>query len=448
MISFFMSKSNYMFKYNNYLISIFILFTTSLFAQKSEIETKILSSVDNHEQSSIELLKKIVNINSGTMNFDGVKMVGNVLMEEFKALGMNAYMTSGESFNRAGHLIATNDSNKGPHILLIGHLDTVFEPSSPFQNYTMINDSTMNGPGVADMKGGDVIILLTLKALKDAGILDQVSVKVVMTGDEEKSGSPLNLSKKELIDASAWADIALGFENADGLPETVVINRRGSTSWELKVEGKAGHSSQVFTDDIGNGAIYEVSRILTEFYNRLSNEENLTFNPGVILGGTDVQIEDGVNGGKAFGKTNVVAQKVIVKGDLRAVSLKQLHHAKKIMDEVVNDNYPGTSATLTFDKDGGYPPFSSTSGNELLMNIYSSVSQDLGYGPVTAVNPRDAGAADISFTSGLVNMAIDGLGLSGSNDHSINETGNLNMLSVQAKRAAILIYRLSNKQGK
>ena len=118
------------------------------------------------------------------------------------------------------------------------------------------------------------------------------------------------------------------------------------------------------------------------------------------------------------------------------------------MDEVVNDNYPGTSATLTFDKDGGYPPFSSTSGNELLMNIYSSVSQDLGYGPVTAVNPRDAGAADISFTSGLVNMAIDGLGLSGSNDHSINETGNLNMLSVQAKRAAILIYRLSNKQGK
>lgn len=427
------------------LIPILTLLTPALFAQHKEVEKSIIQNVDIYTNCHIQLLKKIVNMNSGTMNFEGVKKVGSELVTEFKALGMDATMTSGEPFSRAGHLVATNNGTKGPKILLIGHLDTVFEPSSPFQEYTMVNDSIMNGPGVADMKGGDVIILLVLKALKEAGVLDQLSIRVVMTGDEEKSGSPLNLSKKELIDAATWADIALGFENADGKPETIVTSRRGALGWELRVKGNAAHSSQIFTDKVGNGAIYEVSRILTAFYDQLSMEENLTFNPGVILGGTDVSFEESKSGGTAYGKTNVVAQEVIVTGDIRAVSLEQLELAKAAMSGIVKNNYNETSATITFSPDGGYPPLAATNGNELILKIYDAISQELGFGKVTAVNPRNAGAADVSFTSGLVDMAADGLGLSGANDHTIEETGNLNMLSVQAKRAALLIYRLSRK---
>lgn len=415
-------------------------------AQTTTAEFALIKSIDNYEQEATELLKKIVNMNSGTMNVSGVKKVGAILVDEFKALGLEAYMTDGSGFNRAGHLVASNNANKGLKILMIGHLDTVFEPDSPFQEYVMLNDSIMQGPGVADMKGGDVIILMVVRALKEAGLLDDVSLRIVMTGDEERSGSPLALSKKELTEGADWADIALGFENADGDPKTIVISRRGSTGWTLKVKGNAAHSSQVFTEKVGVGAIYETSRILDGFYQQLSKEENLTFNPGVILGGTSTEYDNSESGGSAFGKSNVVAQEVIVRGDIRAVSLEQLEKAKQMMQEIAGNSYPGTSAILEFNPEGGYPPLAPTQGNKFLLKLYNAVSIDLGFGEVTAVNPRNAGAADVSFTSGRVDMAIDGLGLSGDDDHTINETGNLKMLAVQAKRAAILIHRLSRSK--
>ncbi len=430
------------------LLFLVIMFMASqVSAQLSNEEQKIISTIDDNKATSIDLLKEIVNINSGTMNFDGVNKVGQRLVKEFEALGMDAKMIGGESFGRAGHLVATNNSKKGPKLLLIGHLDTVFEPDSPFQSYTMLNDSIMQGPGVVDMKGGDVIILLALKGLKAAGVLDKMSIEVVMTGDEELSGSPLDLSKKALIEAADRADIALGFENADGNPKTIVTSRRGAMSWELKVSGNAAHSSQIFTEKVGTGAIYEASRILNSFYEQLSTEENLTFNPGFILGGTAVDYESEKNGGSAYGKSNVVAKDVIVKGDIRAVSATQLEHAKNVMQKIVSENNPETNATLTFGT-GGYPPMATTEGNKLLLRIYSQISQQLGYGPVEAVNPRNAGAADVSFTAGYVDMAVDGLGLSGADDHTVNETGNLNMLTVQAKRAALLMYRISRKGTK
>jgi glutamate carboxypeptidase len=416
----------------------------SLKAQIDKKETAILESVDRHNEYYTELLKKIVNMNSGTMNFEGVQAVGQVLREEFDKLGMETDWVPGEAFNRAGHLVARTKGKKGPKLLLIGHLDTVFEPDSPFQSYQMLNDSIMKGPGVADMKGGNVIILLALKALKEAKLLDKMQIQVVMTGDEEKSGSPIELSKKALVDGAKWADIALAFENADGDPKTIVVSRRGSSSWILKVNGNAAHSSQVFSEKVGVGAIYEASRILNEFYLRLSTEENLTFNPGAILGGTSTNYNEGESGGTAYGKSNVVAQEVTVNGDIRAVSLEQLEKAKGVMMEILDNKYPRTSAEIIFSK-GGYPPLAPSEGNYELLAKYSNVSEDLGFGKVVAVNPRNAGAADVSFTSGYVDMAIDGMGLSGADDHTINETGDLSMLSVQAKRAAVLMYRLQAK---
>ncbi len=431
----------------NLFISIVItvlLLSQSAVAQLNKTEQQLVKSVDAHNAYHTELLKKIVNMNSGTMHFAGVKAVGEVLKAEFDKLGMDTEWVDGAAFNKAGHLVAKTKGTKGPKLLLIGHLDTVFEPDSPFQSYRMLNDSIMQGPGVADMKGGDVIILMALKALKDAKLLDQMQIEVVMTGDEEKSGSPIELSKKALVDAAKWADIALAFENADGDPKTIVVSRRSSSGWMLEVAGNAAHSSQVFTDKVGVGAIYEASRILNTFYQELSKEENLTFNPGVILGGTAINYNEGESGGSAYGKSNVVAQQLTVNGDIRAVSLEQLEKAKGIMQQIVTDNYPGTSAEITF-AEGGYPPLAPTEGNQKLLAYYNQVSQDLGFGEVTAVNPRNAGAADVSFTSGYVDMAIDGMGLSGDDDHTINETGNLSKLSVQAKRAAVLMWRLQEQ---
>lgn len=415
---------------------------TEIFGQTSSVENKISAAVDTYNSESVELLKEVININSGTLNFEGVKKVGAVFQQEFNDLGFQTRWAEGASFNRAGHLVATHrGTGNGSKLLLIGHLDTVFEPDSPFQTYTVDGD-TLHGPGVADMKGGDVIIILALKALKENGILDKMNIDVIYSGDEERMGGPTELARKDLIESAQWADIALAFENGDGDPKTAVISRRGSLSWTLKVKGMAAHSSQIFTEQVGMGAIYEASRILNSFYEQLKTEEYLTFNPGVIFGGTTIDYESFKSTGSAYGKRNVVAEHAIVEGDLRALSPQQLEKAKSVMLKIASENYPQTSAILTF-KETSYPPLAPTTGNKQLLEKYSRVSEDLGFGKVTAVNPRDAGAADISFTSGLVDMALDGMGMSGANDHTVNETGIISALSVQAKRAAVLMYRLS-----
>ncbi len=280
----------------NLLLLFTLLISNSLFGQADKTEQDIVQSVDQHNDYYTALLKEIVNVKSGTMNFAGVRTVGDKLRAEFEKLGMETRWVDGTPFGRAGHLVAVTKGKKGPRMLLIGHLDTVFEPDSPLQSYTEVNDTILKGPGVADMKGGDVIILMALRALKDANMLDDMQIEVVMTGDEEKSGSPIELSKKALIEGAERADIVLAFENADGNPKTIVVSRRGSTGWKLKVSGNAAHSSQIFSDRVGVGAIYETSRILNTFYQQLSTEENLTFSPGVILGGTTTSYDDTQNG--------------------------------------------------------------------------------------------------------------------------------------------------------
>lgn len=404
-----------------------------------DIEKKITQHIDKSLADSASLLEKTVNINSGTMNFDGVKKVGALYQAEFDAMGFETQWVDGEEFNRAGHLVASFGST-GPKILMIGHLDTVFAKDDAFQNYKRIDDNHVAGPGITDMKGGDVIIIAALKALKELDLLDKVSVKVVMTGDEESSGSPLSLSKKALIDAAIWADIALGFEDADGDIKTAVVARRGSIGWQLDVTGKPAHSSQIFTDTIGYGAIFEVARILNTFREELAGVGNITFNPGLIAGGTEVTVQPENSIVQGFGKTNVVAKEVTVKGGIRTLTPEELTKAKNLMQDIATRSLPHTSATLTFEE--GYPPMAPTEQNYALLKMYSDVSESLGYGPVEPVNPRNAGAADISFAADHVDMAIDGLGLMGEGGHTKDEIADMTSFAQNIHKAAVLIYRL------
>jgi glutamate carboxypeptidase len=402
-------------------------------------EVALVEWIDTHEGEALELLEATVNVNSGTMSFAGVEEVARMLTGPLESLGFATEWIPGEAWNRAGHLFARRPG-EGPSVLLIGHLDTVFEPDSPFQRYEVVAPGRAHGPGTTDMKGGNVVMLQALGALASVGALDSLDVTVALIGDEEKSGEPLDLARRDLRAAGKRAAIAMGFEDGDGNPATAVIARRGSSRWILEVLGTPAHSSQVFTAAVGAGAIYEASRILTGFYRRLGDETDLTFNPGVILGGTEVALDSAQARGTAFGKENVVAEHAVVQGDLRAVSPEQLERARQTMREVVAESLPGTSATITF-RDG-YPPMGPTEGNRRLLALYSAASEDLGFGPVAAVNPRDAGAADISFVAADVEMALDGLGLMGTGGHTVEETADLATLGSQAKRAAVVLYRL------
>jgi len=410
----------------------------------SATERRIAAAVDGRTAQALALLERVVNINSGTMNFEGVRQVGAAFKAELDALGFATKWVDGAGFNRAGHLVAERNG-RGPRILLIGHLDTVFEPRSSFQKFERLSDSTARGPGIIDMKGGDVIIVEALRALKAAGALDRLSITVVMHGDEEDAGAPLDAARATLTEAAKRSQIALGFEDGSGDPHTAVISRRSAGSWTLRTTGTAAHSSQIFRDDIGAGALFEAARILQGFRERLGGQQYLTFNPGVALGGSEVKYDTAQSGGSAFGKTNVVAGQTVVSGDLRALSPEQLERAKATMREVVAQHLPKTTAELTFDD--GYPPMAPTDGNRRLLAVHDSVSRALGFGPVTAVDPSRAGAADVSFAAPYVPMVIDALGLAGWDDHSDKETADLRWLPRLTKRAAVLIYRLGSRES-
>jgi len=326
-----------------------------------------------------------------------------------------------------------------PRVLFIGHLDTVFEPDSPFQKYEKLPDDAARGPGVTDMKGGDVVMLVALKALAEIGRLDRVSVTVVLTGDEEKAGNPIELARRDLYEAADWADIAIGFEDGDGDPKTAVTKRRSAGSWTLAVSAATAHSSQIFREDIGDGAVYEVARILAAFREAFAAEEYLTVNPAALVGGSDVTFDAEQGRGTAFGKNNVIADTVHVSGDLRALTIEQRERAQARMREIVAATPPLAHATINFSD--RYPPLAPSEGNDRLLSMFDQASRDLGFGPVAAVDPARAGAADISFAQGRVDMAIDGVGLMGDGGHTVRETAALNTLQMQAKRVGLVLLR-------
>ena len=400
--------------------------------------------IDQNTEDAIDLLEGLVNIGSGTMNSPGVRKVGKVLSAELQALGLETeWIELPPETNRAGHLMARTNGTRGKKVLLIGHLDTVFEASDEFQAFWR-DGNVATGPGIEDMKAGDVVIVYALKALKEIGALDDAQIAVFYTGDEEKPGDPLAVTRKHLIEAGQWADVALGFEGAvnyDG-KDWATIARRSSSEWQLEVTGRQAHSSSIFSEDVGAGAIYEAARIIAAFYDEVRGEEYLTFNTGTILGGTDVEYDFEQNRGTTFGKTNVVPRKAVAHGGLRTISLDQLERAKQAMTAVVEKHLPHTDASIAFSD--SYPPMSPTEGNKRLQEQLSQINESLGRGPMPILDPSKRGAADISFVAPFTD-ALAGLGAIGEGGHTPNESLELESLPVAIKRAAILLYRLSRE---
>lgn len=410
----------------------------------SRDEQRLAALVDDQRDAALALLEQAVNINSGTQNFAGVREVGRLFEAELTALGFTTRWVDGAAFQRAGHLVADHPG-QGPRILLIGHLDTVFEADSPFQKFERLDERTARGPGIIDMKGGDVVMIAALKALKAAGSLDRMNLVVVMNGDEEAAGRPLAAARAALTDAAKGAEIAIGFEDGPADPKLAVTARRGTTEWRLTVTGTAAHSSQVFREDIGYGAIYELARVINGFREKLAGEAHLTFNPGVVLGGTTVEFDPAQSRGTAFGKSNVIAERAVAAGDLRALSAEQFQQARQAMERIAAASLPHTQSTITFDE--GYPPMAPTEGNARLLAMYDKASRDLDFGSVTAVSPDRAGAADVSFVAGTIGTIIDGVGLMGKGDHTVGETADLTTLPSQTKRMALLLYRIQQAGG-
>ena len=427
-----------------FLCSFLTAFAVTCFgSQKLDAnEAAIVAWSESHTEEAINLLERLVNINSGSLNQEGVKQVGAILRAELDTLNFETrWVDMPPEMQRGGHLFGEHLGNRGEKLLLIGHLDTVFEPEDAFQTFTR-NGSHATGPGIEDMKSGDVIIIYALKALQHVGALDGSQIVVAFTGDEESSGKPLSVSRKDLIEAGQWADVALGFEAGveyDGR-EWATIARRSSSNWCLEVTGKQAHSSGIFDEKTGAGAIFEAARILNGFYQEVRGEEYLTFNAGTIMGGTEVDAGCKTPQGRVFGKTNVVPNRVVVRGGMRTISQEQLERARQAMQAVVARNLPVTEASISFED--SYPPMAPTEGNQQLRNMLSQINLELGREAMPILDASRRGAADISFVAPYTD-GLAGMGAYGDGGHTPNESLDLESLTIAIQRAAILIYRLS-----
>ena len=361
------------------------------------------------------LLARVVDIESPTENVAGVRAVGDVFAAELRAIGFSTrWVELPASMKRAGHLVAETSGTKGKRLLLLGHLDTVLS-GERFRR----DGTRAYGTGTSDMKGGAVVMLQALKALHAAGALEGRRITVMLTGDEEDAGMPIADTRRPMVELAGKSDAALSFEAAiDG---TATIGRRGINSWTLEVTGETGHSSGIFGEERGSGAIYEAARILAAIQAELGNEKYLTINPSVIVGGTKAALDD--YRGTAEGKTNVIAPIAIARGDFRYISLEQERSVRERMQGIVERHLPRTRATLRFDE-GAYPPMTPTPGNEELLKVLDGASRDLG------------------FLSHLL-PCLDGLGSGGGNSHAPGESTDLATLTPMAQRAAVLIHRLT-----
>jgi len=426
------------------LAALALLIATPAAAQLSKAEARIAVAVDADQDRTIALLERLVNQNSGSLNLPGVDAIAAMVRPEFAALGFDVRWIDMRATGRAGHLVATHRGNgRGKRILLIGHLDTVFEPSSPFQKFVRTGDRA-TGPGVIDDKGGIAVIVMALRAMQSAGTLKEADIVVVLTGDEERTGAPMDVARKDLIDAGKWADIAFEFEPlvSENGTDYGSIARRSSSNWTLTVKGRTGHSSGVFGPELGYGAIYELARILDSFRRELA-EPNLTYNVGVAGGGTPATIDDKGLAIASSGKTNIVAETAIARGDLRSLTPEQDARARTRMTAIVAQNLPGTSATIVFSE--GYPSMPPTEGNRALLGRLNLVNKDLGLPVMPEYDPAKRGAADSSFVAADVDV-LAGMGAAGGGSHAEGEWIDLTSIPKQAKRLAILMTRLSREK--
>lgn len=381
-------------------------------------------------------LKTLVNINSHTLNPAGVRAVGESLRPRFEAVGFQATWHKNTDPRYGDHLFLAREGT-GAHLLLLGHLDTVYPMTSHFQRYEE-NENKAIGPGVYDMKGGLLVILYALEALHADGLLEGKHITVALLGDEEQTSQPWEISRQALLKAAQSADYAIGFEFARAA-DVAVVERRGTTNWTLEVTAQGGHSSRITHPDSGAGAIYHAARLLQSMRETMTKHTGMTLNPGLIAGGSHIE-EHGTHA-NVTGVSNIIATHAIVHGDMRFTHAAQFDDVVKEMQDHLKDPHdPHMRATLTFSSPK--PAMERTPGNDALLKKFSEISVALGREPVHAVDRMIAGASDMNMVSPYVPACIDSLGVLGGGAHSEDEWIALDEFPFVVERVKRLIASL------
>ena len=398
----------------------------------SAAEQELIAWVDARQDSIVDELRQHVEINSGTDNIYGLDQYRDLLQSELKALGfktkrhpsdsLQTLSCSGGQVFIADHLVARH-KGPGQKILLNGHMDTVFSATDEFQGMQVLADGTIKGPGVADMKGGLVVMLNALRALQANGQMKDANFTVLLNSDEEIG----SLGSRKLIEKLAREhDIGVVFEGS--YQNELTLARKGLGQVRLKITGRESHAGAAHED--GVSASLELAHKIIELEKLTDYESQSTVNVGVISGGE---------------KRNTVPGCADAYIDLRFTTAEAGEELKQRILEVANSSitasekfpeYPATETWAVLHR----PVKAEDPVVNRLIQEAMGLSNKIGE-PITGAR-HSGGGTDGSIAQAMGLPTIDSLGVDGAGAHSSRESTSVASLIARTKLAAVMLSRM------
>jgi glutamate carboxypeptidase len=392
---------------------------------------ELIENIRTHQPIMVEQLHQFCNINSGSTNLDGLAMMAKTLHHAYTPLADSIKIKKSpviSTMNMTGTLTEqkfgdTLFISKRPHlkrrILLSGHMDTVYSATNPFQKLTYINDNHVNGPGVADMKGGLIVMLHALSAFEQTEYASQIGWDVIINAEEE-IGSPASsiLFDELALNYSA----ALVYEPAMTATGTLAKNRKGSGKLTIIATGKAAHSGRAF--DEGRNAICYLAEAITAIHALNGKRDGVTINIGKIIGGDAL---------------NVVPDKAVMQLDIRISLAEDEFWIRNELDKIINQ-LKRMDYTLSVHGRFGRPVKRVCPATERLFNRIQHLGSELGL----SIDWKDSGGCCDGNNLAHHGLAvIDTLGVRGGDIHSSDEYILLDSLSERASLSALLLADLA-----
>lgn len=372
--------------------------------------------VKESEKSMIELIEKLVNIDSGSYNKEGIDRIGKILIKKYLKMGFDYQRINNDTLG--DHLVIQHKDAAETDILLLAHMDTVFSDGTATARPFKIINNRAYGPGVIDMKSSLVMLLYSVKQLFHIGDESYKNISILLTSDEE-IGSPT--SKQLIRKVSETKKYALVMEPAreDG---SIVSSRRGGGSYQLTVKGRATHAG--VSPEEGVSAIEELAYKIVELEKLNSLDEGISISVGIVEGGEAV---------------NVIPDKAEASIDIRISSIEQGKRlAKKIEEICSRPNVEG--AEIILEGGLGRQPMELTQKNLELVEIVKEVGRSIG---LELKDTHTGGGSDASFPSEVGVATIDGLGPIGGELHSEDEYLEVSSLTERCFLLSKLITRLT-----
>lgn len=379
-------------------------------------EAQITDWLASQRQAMIDLLRDVVNIDSGSYDKEGVDAVGARFERHFAEHGIPSRRESHGTFGDALHAeVAKPGSNEKP-VLLMGHRDTVFGKGEAGRRPFTIKDGRAYGPGVADMKAGLVMNVFVATAFHKFGGSPH-PIKVLITSDEE-IGSP---SSRPVIEREGRAARAV-FNSEPGRPTgNVVTSRKGGIFMHMAVTGKAAHSGANFA--AGISAIGELAHKVIQIHALTDLTKGITLNVGLVSGGQSV---------------NTTAPYAEGQIDMRYVDPEDRATVMAEIERIIATPYvPGTSATLTIK--GEFAPVVQSEASKALFEGYQAAAKQAGL--TTLQGEFSGGCADSGFTAAVGTPTICGVGPVGGLAHTPEEYLELDSIVPRAQTLALAILR-------